>query len=112
MKQFILLTLLLLISGNSAAQQLLSGVVLDERNIPIPHAKVFVKNSADLRTLADVNGYYEFRLFPGEYFMVFSATGYDDRESYITINEVPVKRDIQLFPSKIQDLAEKVQPWA
>jgi hypothetical protein len=106
MKQFILLTLLIFLSGNAVAQQLLSGVVLDERNIPIPHAKVFVKNSADLRTLADVNGYYEFRLFPGEYFMVFSATGYDDRESYITINEVPVKRDIQLFPSKIQDLAD------
>jgi hypothetical protein len=86
------------------SQRLLSGVILDEKKNPIPYAKVYVKTSPDLRTQADVNGYYEMRLFEGEYFLVFSATGYEDRESYVVINPVDSKRDIQLFPLKIEEL--------
>jgi hypothetical protein len=88
------------------AQQLLSGVVSDERNIPIPSAKIFVKQAADLRTVADVNGYYEIRLFPGEYFVIFTATGYDDRELYVVVNDVDQVRNMQLFPTKFQDLSD------
>lgn len=94
--------LLPLFSGQ--AQRLLSGKITDEKNNPIPFAKVYVKNSADLRVQADVNGVYEMRLFEGEYFLVFSATGYEDRESYIVINPMDTKRDIQLFPVKVREL--------
>lgn len=96
----------MLIGTIGFSQQTLSGRILDERNIPIPYAKVFVKNSSELRTIADANGQYELRLFPGEYFLVITATGYDERESYIVINEQAVTRDIQLFPTKIQDLED------
>ena len=101
---FFFIPILLLFSFNSAAQKLLSGTILDERNIAIPYAKVFVKNSAELRTISDANGYYELSLFPSEYFLVFSASGYEERESYVVINDMPIKRDMQLFPSKFQDL--------
>jgi hypothetical protein len=41
---------------------------------------------------------------PGEYFLVFSATGFQDREAYVSINNIDIARDIQLFPIKVQEL--------
>ena len=96
----------LFISLNFFGQNLLSGTVLDERNIPIPFSQVYVKNSADLRTVTDVNGYYEMRLFTGEYFLVISSPGYEDRETYISIGDNDLTRNIQLFPSKVNELEE------
>lgn len=95
-----------LISFTGSGQQLLSGKILDERNIAIPFAKIFVKNNAELRTIADANGYYELSLYPGEYFLVITSLGYDERESYVVMNDQPVNRDVQLFPTKIQDLED------
>ncbi len=91
---------------SAIAQQLLKGHITDEMGQPIPSAKVFVKNQAELRTLADVEGYYEMWLFPDEYFLVFSATGFDDREAYVTITDKTEIKDIQLFPQKIQDIED------
>lgn len=88
------------------SQYKLSGHITDENGYPIPSAKVFVKNMSDLRTLADVNGYYEMFLFPDEYFLVVSATGYEDRETYVTITDREEIKDIQLFPLKMQDIEE------
>jgi len=102
--KFFLSLIFLILLSNGFSQRLLSGKILDEKKNPIPFAKVYVKTSADLRTQADVNGYYEMRLFEGEYFLVFSATGYEDRESYVVINPADSKRDIQLFPLKVQEL--------
>jgi hypothetical protein len=102
--KFFLSLIFLILLSNGFSQRLLSGKILDEKKNPIPFAKVYVKTSADLRTQADVNGYYEMRLFEGEYFLVFSATGYEDRESYVVINPTDSKRDIQLFPLKVQEL--------
>lgn len=96
--------MLFIFVGN--AQLLLTGRITDERQAPIPFARVYVKNSADLRVQADIEGKYEMRLFEGEYFLVFSAPGYDDRESYVTVNTSDVVRNIQLFPTKIKDFED------
>lgn len=102
-KAGLLLFFILLLAG-SQAQQLLRGTIRDEKNIPIPHARVFVKNNTELRAQADVNGVYEMWLFEGEYFLVFSSIGYNDRESYVVINPGGMTRDIQLFPTKFEEL--------
>ncbi|MDC1245237.1 DUF5686 and carboxypeptidase regulatory-like domain-containing protein, partial [Crocinitomicaceae bacterium] len=68
----------------------------------------FVKNDPNQRTVADINGNYQLSLMPGEYFLVFSSLGFENRESYISISALDMIRKIQLFPSKIQDL-ESVQ---
>ncbi len=86
------------------SQRTLSGKVLDERNSPIPFAKLFVKNSADLRTICDVNGYYEMQLMPGEYYLIAQAIGYDDREVYIGMNDSDQSRIINLIPIQYQDI--------
>lgn len=100
-KTKLLFLLMLLFQSYSFTQVLLSGSILDERNITVPYAQIFVKNNAELRTITDENGYYEMRLFPGEYYLVITANGYEDRETYIAIGDVPLKRDIQIFPIKI-----------
>lgn len=90
----------------SYTQVLLSGSILDERNVTVPYAQIFVKNNAELRTTANENGHYEMRLYPGEYYLVITAYGYDDREAYVAIGDLPVKRDVQIFPIKIKDLED------
>ena len=68
------------------AQYFVNGVVYDETLAPIPFAKIFVKNAPNQRTVADINGKYQISLARGEYFLVFSSTGFDTRESYVSIN--------------------------
>lgn len=88
------------------AQHLLSGNVTDEFGEPIPFAKVYVKNSADLRTVCDVDGHYEMWLYPDEYFLVFGYLGYEERETYVTITDHDEVKDIILFPAKIQEIED------
>lgn len=87
-------------------QQSFTGVVVDENNQAIPFAKIYVKNDASQRTLTDKDGKFEMRLMPGEYYMVFSFTGYDDREYYLPMRDEPIYKVINLFPTKIQDLID------
>jgi len=108
---FYIKTLLVLVTGiclttHSLAQQLLNGHVVDDKNTSIPFAKIYVKNNAELRTISDANGYYEIRLYPGEYFLVFNATGFNEREAYIAVSDKAITRDIQLFPASVKDLQD------
>lgn len=98
--------LFLLFAFQASAQQLVSGNITDERGEAIPFAKVFVKNSADLRTLSDVEGHYEMWLYPDEYFLVFTATGYEDRETYLTVTDHSETKDMTLFPARMKDIED------
>jgi len=101
-------TLFLILSNALFAQNFVRGSVVDERKSPIPFAKIYVKNTADQRTVASVEGSFELSLMPGEYFLVISALGYQDRETYISITSSDLQRDVQLFPEKQQDYKEIV----
>ena len=101
-------TLFLLLTNGLFAQNFVRGSVVDERKSPIPFAKIYVKNTADQRTVASVEGSFELSLMPGEYFLVISALGYQDRETYISITSTDLQRDVQLFPEKEQDYKEIV----
>lgn len=83
------------------SQQLVSGHITDEFDAPIPFAKIYAKNNPGLRTVADVDGYYEMRLNPGEYFLVYAATGFDSRESYLTVKNSTIEKNMQLFPASL-----------
>lgn len=101
-----LLFLFLICSLFSFSQKKLSGTITDEAGVAIPYAEVFVKLSPELRTLADVNGNYTLQLYEGEYYIVFRASGYTEREAYVTIKNQNVVRDMQLFPMNTSDIAE------
>lgn len=106
--RYCLIFLLIFSSSVGFAQQFLTGVVKDEMDNPIPFAQVYVKNSAELRTVADEFGAYRVSLFPGEYFLVVEAIGFQTREFYEVMKDKPIQRDIQLFPISIKEL-EAVQ---
>ncbi len=97
---------LMLLSTNVWSQRLLSGVISDEDGHAIPSAKIFVKNEADLRTIADDQGRYQMRLLEGEYFLVVTALGYDEREVYIAISEQAIVKEITLFTANVRDFED------
>lgn len=95
--------------GNTLLGQfVIKGKVMDEGNMEIPYANIYVKDFSDLRTRADVDGNYVLRLEAGEYYLVFSAPGFEEREYYLTVKEQDVTLDMQLFTEKIKDLEEVV----
>ena len=100
----ILILIIFLFSFTGNTQYFVDGIVYDEQQQPIPFAKIFIKNAPAQRTVADIDGKYQISMARGEYFLVFSATGFDTREAYISVNEKNILKNIQLFPSKIQDL--------
>ncbi len=105
MKALTLFTLMLL-AANSFGQRLLSGIVTNESNLPLAGAEIFVKSATDMRTVADAHGYYEMYLNVGEYYLVFTADGYQDREAFLGMRDADTKRDIQLFPMKLSEVQE------
>lgn len=88
------------------AQEILKGKIVDETNIGIPMAEVYVKNMPELRVRADVEGNYLMRLQDGEYYLVFKATGFEDREVFVGVNEGGNIKNIQLFPLDVKDIDE------
>lgn len=104
--KLILLFCFLAASHLVGAQYLVQGTIFDENGIPIPSAKVFVKNSSDLRTIADLNGHYEMMLYQGEYFLVIKASGYNTKEGYVAVTEHEITLDFTLSPIKVQDIED------
>jgi hypothetical protein len=102
MKCFLFILAFLTVHSLSA-QLFVRGVVTDENNSPIPNVKVFVKNAPEMRTLANLYGAFEISLMPGEYFLIFNALGFDEREAYISISDIDLNRNFQLFSSRIKD---------
>src|SRR5690554_5072858 len=87
LQRYILLGVCLLFGQMLFSQYVVKGKVTDEINIGIPFADIYVKNYSDLRTRADIEGNYLMRLQVGEYYMVFSAVGYETREYYLVVGE-------------------------
>jgi hypothetical protein len=102
----ILALFILFLFGSAYGQRLLNGVITNEQNLPLAGAEVFAKNSTELRTVADANGYFEMYLNPGEYYLVFTAEGYQDRELYLAMRDQEARRDMQLFPMKLSDIQD------
>jgi hypothetical protein len=96
----------LLVCQNLFGQFLVSGVIRDENQVSIPASRVYIKNSTEQRAVADPNGRYEIRLMPGEYYLIYAAQGYEEREAYVIVTDKEVKKDIQLFPIAMKDLGD------
>lgn len=92
--------------GAVEAQEILKGKIVDETNIGIPMAEVYVKNMPELRVRADMEGNYLMRLQDGEYYLVFKATGFEDREVFVGVREGENIKNIQLFPLDVKDIDE------
>lgn len=89
-------------------QRFLKGTVKDKEKRIIPYAKIYVKNDPTLRTVCDGNGYYEMGLMPGEYYLVVTAMGYEDREYYLGMGDADVVKDFQLYPPNLKTVEDVV----
>lgn len=101
-----LFAVITLLCFTSIGQQKLYGIISDENGIGIPYAKIYVKNSADLRTLADASGYFEMWLYQGEYYTVVTSNGYEQKEVYVTIDDKHVEKNISLSPVQFQEFED------
>ena len=88
------------------SQEILKGKIVDETNLGIPFAEVYVKDMPDLRVKADKEGNYLMRLQEGEYQMVFQAMAYEPRDIFIVVRIGANEKNIQLFPININELDE------
>lgn len=106
LKKVLILFTTLLLCQNFFGQMLVSGTIRDENQVSIPASRVYIKNNTEQRAVADANGRYEIRLMPGEYYLIYAAQGYEERESYVIVTDKEVKKDIQLFPMTVKDLSD------
>ncbi|MBI2258752.1 MAG: carboxypeptidase regulatory-like domain-containing protein [Flavobacteriia bacterium] len=83
-----------------------SGTIRDEKNNPVPYAKVYIKNSTDLRFQANSNGEYTMRLMPGEYFLITQALGYEEKETIVMLIDKDVQKDIQLLTYNVLQISD------
>ena len=103
----VVLLIFLLFIQSGLSQAVLKGQIVDETGLGVPMAEVFVKDMPELRTTADVEGNYLIRFdLDGDYYLVYRAMGYEDREVFVPIYEGENIKNIQLFPLNIKDLDE------
>ncbi len=91
---------LIMIFTFSAHATLVSGIVSDEKNAPLPFANVYVKNTTN-GTNANSEGKYTLDLTPGNYDLVFQYLGYVKQVKNVTVGNTPVILDVQLQPENI-----------
>ncbi len=85
MKLKILPLLFLLITSLPASAQkaTLSGVVLDENNVPLPHANIFIMEN-NRGTTSNLDGEFHLTLDPGKFTIVIRYMGYKTVKEKIT----------------------------
>jgi len=104
----LLILLIFCCAGLAQGQRFLKGNVIDKNKEPIPFATIYVKNDPTQRTVCDKNGYCEMGLMPGEYYLVVTATGYEDREYYLGLSDADVTKSFQLFTSNVKNVEDVV----
>lgn len=82
----------------------LSGVVLDERDEPLPHASVYVRNSTK-GVNANANGEFRLPLDKGYHEIVFQYMGYRQHIEVVEIGAAPVSLTVRMVPNNVE-LAE------
>jgi hypothetical protein len=98
--------LLFLFHQSIFGQEVLKGRIVDETNLGIPMAEVFVKDMPELRVRADVDGNYLMRLQEGEYYLVYQAMGFEPRDLFVGVKPGENIKNVQLFPISINELEE------
>lgn len=87
--------LCLFLLNTSAAQKLLKGVVVDEKNVPIPKASVFLNNTS-VGTTADNEGQFSLNIPAGKFELIVSSIGYITHNKSVNAAEVADFLTIQL----------------
>lgn len=102
MKKVLLSLVLAVMSLAAFAQGGISGILMDDTNLPLIGATVTAKDNAGaiLGTITDIDGSYSLALKDGDYTVEMTYTGYD-----------PMSKDITVAGSNV-DLGETVMSFA
>lgn len=96
MYKSLLVNLFVLIALTSSAQPaILRGRITDQNNVPVPFASVYIQNSS-YGTTANEAGFYQFKLNPGTYRVVYCFVGYKPLEENINVEAGNQEKDIRL----------------
>src|SRR5674476_242978 len=86
----------LLIGISSSAQTLISGVVFDAANAPIPFASVYLSKTT-VGVMANDQGLYTLSVpRDGKYELIASCLGYKTKSQVISADSIPQKINIKL----------------
>lgn len=86
--------------------QSIHGYVLDENNVPIPFAKVYVKNYTNYGAVTNFEGYYSFSIDQGQYEVMYSSLGYEPQTHNVIVKSLtPTRQDVYLV-EQINELEE------
>ncbi len=98
----LLATVFYAISLSSALASGVAGAVTSNHGEPLPFAAIFVKETG-AGAIANENGYYEIRLEPGRYTLVFQYLGYETLVKEVVVQRGPFSRmDVALKVQAIQ----------
>jgi hypothetical protein len=95
MKNYLLLTISFLFFANIIFATGVKGRVYNETGEPLAYAAIYVKESGS-GTTANSEGYYELRLAPGQYTLIFQFLGYQPQSQQVTITNNFLSLDIEL----------------
>jgi hypothetical protein len=88
--------LISVIAFNAYGQQYtLSGHVTNQQSRPVSFTSVYVR-STTYGSTANENGFYQFKLNPGTYSIIYRFVGYKEQIETVTIADHDVQRNVQL----------------
>ncbi len=88
MNKYLLLGVILLISGWLFGQRTISGVVTDASGETLLGANVIAKESSSLGTITDIDGRFTLDLTPEVTALIFSYIGYETIEVKLTSSDI------------------------
>ncbi|RZM18024.1 MAG: carboxypeptidase-like regulatory domain-containing protein, partial [Pedobacter sp.] len=97
MKQALLIPIFLLIAAVSFAQGTISGVVNDEKGLPIPGAAVYLA-STKAATVTNSDGQFKFSNMPaGNYDVLVQMVGFKPVSTPVKLNIEPIELKVVLY---------------
>ena len=94
------MTLLFTVSAARGQERGINGVISDEKGTPLSYATIFVKQLGT-GTTANVDGFYEILLSPGQYELVFQHLGRKTAVRVVQVKQEISRVDITLAPQEI-----------
>src|ERR1700744_3980690 len=98
-KKLLIILLSLAALKASGQQYLLSGRIIDQQKKPILFASIYISTTT-YGTTTNEGGYYQFRLAPGTYSVVYRFVGYKEQIIKVTITNHNEVRNLQMEDEK------------
>ncbi len=104
MKQLFLLIPVLTILSQLSVGQTLNGKIIDKSGQPVQYATVYIEELKQ-GTTSNPKGFYEIRIVPGKYTVVYQSLGYEPVYERVVISDTVVTLNV-ILPEQIYEIPE------